>query len=498
MLKTPLRVGALVLAAAAAFFVFYIAINKNSYSKRSTYEVSALFDDATGLASKTRIQIAGIDVGRVERIVLEGNRARVVLRIKIEVPIFQDGSIAKVSESLLGDFKLDITPGSPSLPRLPDGGEISHVKSQSDLNAIQGEMRHIAENVSAITDSLKAVLGTQNGENSLRTIVARIESATEAVDSIAQSISRTVDNNDRNINGILQNVADLSAKLNRIADSVGGIIGNNEGDMKQSVASLRQAMDKLNDSLGHINNSVKKIDEGQGTVGKLINDSTLHDNISEVAENVNALVKRVGGFETELELRAEYHVPLKPDDVLINKDGYLKTYVGIKLKPKPDTYYMLQVISDPRGTPTRTVTTSRRNPRDTLESPLRIDDTTTISFNSLKFSAEFAKRFWFITLRFGIIENTGGAGFDLMALEDKLRFTADVFQFGTRDRFGSALNPVIKSYISYEPLKHLYFNAGVEDPLNIHYFTITAGAGVRFNDDDVRGLLGIAATAATK
>jgi phospholipid/cholesterol/gamma-HCH transport system substrate-binding protein len=288
----------------------------------------------------------------------------------------------------------------------------------------------------------------------------------------------------------------LSAKLNKIADSVGQIIGNNEGDMKQTVSSLRSSMDKLNDSLAHLQSTARKIDEGQGTVGKLINDSTLHDNISEAAEGANQLIKRINGFETEVELRAEYHVPIKPDDVLINPSGYLKNYVSLKLKPKPDTYYMIELVSDPLGSQSRTVTTTSHTSGG-VTSPQQIDDTTTIDLNALKVSLEFAKRFAFITLRFGIIENTGGAGFNMHALSDRLELRGDVYDFGDKDRFGNALNPHLRSYALYEPIKHLYLHAGVDDILNYHYLSITGGAGIRFNDEDLKALLGLIATGAS-
>mgnify|MGYP003351216480 CR=1 FL=1 len=59
---------------------------------------------------------------------------------------------------------------------------------------------------------------------------------------------------------------------------------------------------------------------------------------------------------------------------------------------------------------------------------------------SARYSPEFAKRFYFVTLRFGIIEDTGGAGFNLSFLDDRLELKADLFQFGSRDRFGNAVS----------------------------------------------------------
>ncbi|MCC6807134.1 MAG: MCE family protein [Deltaproteobacteria bacterium] len=490
---TPVRVGAVVVAAVAAFVFFYVRVNKNKYSKDQTYVVSALFDDASGLAGKTRVQVAGIDVGRIDNIALEGNLARVFLRVRNDVSLFKDARIAKVSESLLGDFKLDITPGSPAAGKLEPGETVDNVQSRSDLNAIQGELRVVAGNVREITEALKHSLAGQPGQPApMDAIVAQVQEATAAVNQIAQSISRTVDANDQNVNAILQNVADLSKKLNTIADNINGVIGANEGDMKKTVSTLREAVDKMKESLDNVASVTKKIDKGEGTLGALVNERQLHDTIAETVEDAAGLVKTVTGLQVEVDLRSEYFFPIRPDprEVLIDPSGYLKNFIQLKLKPKPDKWYQIELISDPRGKQTRTVTTSLRNPGDQLESAQRVDDTTTVQVNSLKFSLMFAKRYYFATFRFGIIEDTGGAGFNLNFFDDRLEIRADIFQFGTRDRFGNPLLPRLKAFALFEPIKHIYLHAGVDDVLNLPYFAVTAGLGIRFTDEDLKVMLG--------
>lgn len=490
---TPVRVGAVVVAALAAFVLFYVRVNKNKFAKDETYVVSALFDDASGLAGKTRVQVAGIDVGRIEKIELEGNAARVYLRIRNDVPLHADARISKVSESLLGDFKLDLVPGSANQPRLPDGGIIGAVQSRSDMNAIQGELRVVAANVREITEALKkSLVGADGDAAPMNAIVRQVQEATAAVNQIAQSIARTVEANDNNVNGILNNVNALSRKLNDIADSVNSVVGKNEGEVKETVTTLKKSMEKLRESLDSIANVTKKIDEGQGTVGQLINDRSLHDNIAETVDGASGLIKTLTDLQVQVDLRSEYFFPIRPDpqEILIDPSGYLKNFVQIKLKPKPDKWYQLELISDPRGRATRTVTTSRRDPGDQLENSTRIDDTTTVQVNALKFSLMFAKRYYFATFRFGIIEDTGGAGFNLNFFDDKLEIRADIFQFGTRDRFGNALLPRLKAFASFEPFRHVYLHAGVDDPLNLPFFAVTAGLGVRFTDDDLKVMFG--------
>jgi len=311
---TPVRVGLLVVAAVAAFVAFFVRVNKNKYSDSDTYAVTALFDDASGLAGKTRIQVAGIDVGRIDNIELEGNRAKVHLRIRNEVPLYVDARLSKVSESLLGDFKLDITPGSPNMRRLESGDRIEDVVSRSDLNAIQGELRLVASNVREITEALKtSLVGQGGGPTPMDQIVKQVAEATAAVNQIAQGVSRMVDANDQNVNQILGNVSELSKKLNTIADSVQNIVGKNEGDVKESVSTLRLSMEQLKQSLENINSVTRKIDQGEGTIGKLINDKELHDNIATTVDDARGLVKTITDLQIDVDLRSEYFFPISPD-----------------------------------------------------------------------------------------------------------------------------------------------------------------------------------------
>ncbi|WP_338022070.1 MlaD family protein [Archangium gephyra] len=60
--------------------------------------------------------MAGLPVGEVESIKLEGTRARVTVRIRRDIPMFEDATLAKRSESLLGDYLLDLNPGTEMAP----------------------------------------------------------------------------------------------------------------------------------------------------------------------------------------------------------------------------------------------------------------------------------------------------------------------------------------------------------------------------------------------
>ena len=99
-------------AAGAAFGAYLQVVSTTGFSARDSYKVQAYFDDVLGLEKKSPVQIAGIDVGAIDSIELESGKAKLTLRIRSEVELYENARLEKVSISLLGDYKLAVNPGT--------------------------------------------------------------------------------------------------------------------------------------------------------------------------------------------------------------------------------------------------------------------------------------------------------------------------------------------------------------------------------------------------
>jgi len=181
-----------------------------------------------------------------------------------------------------------------------------------------------------------------------------------------------------------------------------------------------------------------------------------------------------------------------------------KTYFGIRLVPRPDKYYIFEVVSDPRGVDTVvTTTTTLRDPsQPTLPDSTAIATTTTHE-QKLTFSLQVAKRYGPVAFRVGIIESSGGVGSDLHLFNDKLQVSVSIYQFS---RPFQGVFPRAKVWLNYAFLQHFYVTAGSDDFLNQwregRYpggpkFTLGTdaffGGGLFFTDDDLKTLMGMGA-----
>ena len=87
-----------------------------------------MFDQATGLKKMAPVEMAGIQIGQVEKIALDHGKARVTMLISKDVPLSQDVSALIRTRGVLGDKYVAMEPGTPSAPKLADGQQITRAR----------------------------------------------------------------------------------------------------------------------------------------------------------------------------------------------------------------------------------------------------------------------------------------------------------------------------------------------------------------------------------
>lgn len=528
---TPLRVGIVIALAVAAFGIGLTLIGTRIGGSR-TYRVYAVFDDATGLGVRTRVQIAGIPIGQVEHIELDQStaKAKVWLQIKKDFVLHKNASITKRSESILGDYLLDVSPGTPEEPPLQDGDEIRIIIHQPSMNEVFTSLNKIAGDISDITGNLRKVLGGEAGESNLRTLIERLQRITagieRVIDTSGAKLDATLANFQRfsgdlaslsagekqDIIAIFQNTRDATREARDILKTIGDVVGSQEkGELKESVKSLKGNLAKLDQTLANAQEITDKINKGQGTIGHLVNDDKLAKNLDKASTQLTNILGTADTLKIEVSERSELLLgapsggkldPNVPNVVSAFQstayNPWAKNYFGIRIIPRPDKWYGLEIVDDPRGLTKQTRTVYNANCGSATcfpNYPTALEQVTTERV--LKFSAYLAKRYGPLSLRFGILENTGGFGLKFYLFNDAITVSTDAFEFANplKDR------PRMKIYADYRFLDHLLITVGADDVLNRplvdpeHTTRIISGrdyfigAGVFFTDDDIKMLI---------
>lgn len=477
--KTAAKVGLLVVALATSAWALYRFVDERA-GQGDGYTVWALFPSAQGLAVRSRVVVAGIAVGYIESIELQGRMARVDIAVRRDIVLYHDAFVAKQSASLLGESLLVIDPGTRRRRRLQDGDRISTGAGGAGTDEVLENVNEIAKSIRLVAKQFERSLGNDRAGDKLA----------EALDNVSASLKAIrvlIDNNDEAVSSTLANVEAISSaagpKILAILENVEQATGRanalmataegeaRPGSVQSTLESIERSAKELEEVVGNVHEVTERTARGEGTVGRLTKDEALIDEVEGVVEGVGSLVGGLSRLQTIVSLRTEYNV-------LANS---FKSYLSLRLQAREDAYFFIQLVDDPRGRLQRSQSTVRRSPPPDGE-PAFYQETRTETTDSFRFSLMFAKRVHFATLRFGILESSGGIGADLHALDDRLELNLDMFALGEQ------IYPRFRARLSYEVVQRLWLLSGVDDVLNANR-DMFFGAMLRFNDEDLKTIL---------
>lgn len=509
-----IKVGVTIIVIALLGFFSFRFVSKGLKSGGG-YRVWCIFHDATGLVDKSRVQIAGLNIGEIVERKLEGAFARVTVRLQPGTELWSNATVFKKSASLLGEFYLEIDPGTSESPDpvtghmqknhiLKDGDQIPNVVEAVSTSDILVQVNETLPVLRAILQDVRKLT-----QGPLQDIAKSVQNGVDKNSAAAEKLLHHIDDIALDVRGMTSGEASNDVKkslenIREITESVKSLVGKGGNQMDSTGDKLRQDLDKIGSAVDNLNKTLEnmqtvseKVKNGEGTVGRLLNDETIANNVEQITSDAGGFISSITRLQTLVGLRSEYNV-------LSNS---LKTYVQVKIQSRPDKYFLVELIDDPRGTrsTTRTLTTT-----DDPSKPQTVDTQTITITNQFRFSFQLAKRIFLLnghlalTGRFGIKESTGGVGADVeipMALVSPwmrtLSFSLDLFDFQAN------IYPRLKVLAALEFFKHLWIVAGVDDVFNGRgpgagvsigrdYFF---GAQLTFTDDDLRGLLTIGGAA---
>jgi phospholipid/cholesterol/gamma-HCH transport system substrate-binding protein len=472
------KVGLFLVVCAVAFYFVLKAIDKGG-SVGGAYTVHAYLKDASGLALHSRITIAGIPVGTIDGIRLEGGRARFDIRMNKDVDLYDNATIGKKSALVLGEAVMVLTAGTEDHHKLRDGDEITHVIEFTETADVLDEVKQIADKVRLVAEQLANSIGSEQGGKNMAAILENLANATEAMNGTIRENREYVRDTLRNVDSITANgapeLAKILANVRQITEDVKALTavsqrGAPAGDLREIAQNLREASKTLQETLSHTNNIAARIDKGEGTIGRLTKDETLINEVQGVVEGVNDYVGGITRLQTIVGLRTDYNF----------LENTIKSYVSLRLQPREDKYYEIELINDPRGL-TSYVQQNVQTTNPNL--PANYQTLTTTTTNSFRFSLQFARRLGPFTGRFGIKESTGGLGLDLHLLKDRFEIVQDVFGFGEE------VDPRYRVFVSYEFVHRLWLLAGVDHTFTSDLRDYFVGLQLRFTDDDLKTIL---------
>jgi phospholipid/cholesterol/gamma-HCH transport system substrate-binding protein len=287
--SNELKVGAaIVLAAVVAFAGVRFFQNVPLFG--SSYVLYAEFDDAGGLTGGNPVRMKGVKVGSVDRVRLDPKTQTVRVRLQMQRgPVIPKGSQAQVSGiSALGGVHVKITPGPRANAQLAPGSTLEAPAEGSSLDQLTAQAPALASKADSVLTGANATLAglnrqLRNPDSDLRRTLASLRAMSGDLEQITEAEAETIRRLLRNLEGIS---GDLQAFTSENGDSLDVAVHR----LNRSLTRLNRSLASFEKTSATLDTITTKLNSGQGTAGRLVNDPGLYTKLDSAAARTNRLL----------------------------------------------------------------------------------------------------------------------------------------------------------------------------------------------------------------
>lgn len=286
------KVGILAAFSIALLIIGYNFLKGNAIFSDETV-LYAKYPRVDGLGVSKPVLINGFQIGRVDKLQLQSDGsilATLKIKGKYEIP---KNSIAKLEGTdLLGSKAIVLTLGTGT-DYAQDGDFLNANVAKGLLETVQPVQKKaelIIGKMDSILTSVNAILNpnfqknVDKSFNSIASTLSSLEGTSKKVDNLVGSESSR-------ISAILANAEAISTNLKQNNEKINGILNNIHNITDQvAAANFKQTIENANKVVADLQGVVGKINNGQGTLGLLVNDTKMYDNLTSASKNLDSLM----------------------------------------------------------------------------------------------------------------------------------------------------------------------------------------------------------------
>ena len=265
-LETKLGVF-VVLAIFAAIFIIEM-VGGASFLQRG-YRVSARFDTVQELKVGDSVKMAGVEIGRVEKITLAADQVMVSMKLHPDAVVKTDSQAVIKFAGLMGQNFVAINFGTPGAPQVADGAMLETVE-QPDLSAIMTKLDKAAGGIANVAQSFSG----------------------DSINNLMGPLTDLIKQNSARITATLSNMESISGQIASGQGTVGKVIYQD-----QLYDSAMSTVTNLQDTVVQAKQLVTGISSGQGTLGKLATDDALYTSTTASMTNLNQILFKINHGE---------------------------------------------------------------------------------------------------------------------------------------------------------------------------------------------------------
>jgi phospholipid/cholesterol/gamma-HCH transport system substrate-binding protein len=494
-MSPEVRVGLLTIF--AGFALLYLSLKTAGmtiFHRGEAMTFTIYFNSVAGIEERAKVKLSGVEIGYISNIDLADNsKAKITVSLTRLADIRVDARATIRTAGLLGERYIELVQGKSASPLLKNGETLTRAEETAEISEMMSKMSEAMDDIKAITKSLKNTLASAEGEQSLKNILKNIDLASANMEAMLNENRATLKNTISNFSAISESFSKsapaLAENLDKMASGLRGIIEDNRANLTTGIANIKDIsgefggmlkenrenlkttmdnvarasakMDNLISSIKNASSSIEnvasKVEKGEGTVGKLMTDEAVYNNLNDTLSGAKKFLNKAEEITLLVGIRGESQTEL----------NQTKSFVSLKMQPREDKYYLVEVAEDVRR---KDLTTTRN------------------TINSLLITALMAKRFSDLTVRAGLIESSAGGGLDYHLFGDSVMASVDMFNLSGYDN--TAKNSQLKAQLRWNAHKYVYVYMGGDELLNEKHRSALFGGGIMFDENDLKLALG--------
>ncbi|MGZ3808399.1 MAG: hypothetical protein ACXVCE_09950, partial [Bacteriovorax sp.] len=256
----------------------------------------------------------------------------------------------------------------------------------------------------------------------------------------------------------------LMDNLQAFSEDLAYQVDKNNGD--SAMADVKQVLANTKKLTSDLESIVADIKKGKGTIGKLVAEDEIADQVKDTLSSVQKIVGKADAIRTELSVFTG-----------VNSVSGGETEAAFRIFPSPERFYHLGVSSSEIGPDKERTIVSTTNGVTSTENRVENDR------NTFRFNVQIGRRINDFDFRGGLIESTGGLGVDYRLPSIGTKFSVDTFDY--KKHKGANVRFAAETQI----WNVIYGRASLNDSFRSGRSGTIAG-GLRFNDEDLKGLIG--------
>ncbi len=280
-----LKTGAIVLGGILLFILGFNYLKSNPiFDNTRTYY--AIYDNVGGLAPATSVTINGLQVGKITSIKFFNEKGKLIVTFNVDNDFeFSKSSIAEIYDTgIIGGKSIQILPNFDSKEMAKSGDTLNSAIKPGLTDLVTQQIAPLKEKIESMMVNADSVLvgfkdvldddarkNLRNAIEDLNITVAGFKNSSIVLNSILTDNKSKLDSSVDNLNNMTGKFSELGNQLS-------------EADLGKAATDLQATMDKLNKVMA-------SVDRGDGSIGKLLKDEKLYNNLSEASNQLDLLLE---------------------------------------------------------------------------------------------------------------------------------------------------------------------------------------------------------------